>query len=151
MILADDNFATIVTAVREGRVVWDDLRKVLLVNTPINNAQGFTVLFSLAIGYPGSCRNAMDGFEDMCFYDGENQKCCTGGSVLMPVQVLYCNLICACKYSVGSKIANQFFRLISNSLFFEICLYQVHLVLFVLSNLPKTVSWTCHHVVWANA
>ena len=40
MILADDNFATIVTDVREGRVVWDNLRKVLLVNTPINNAQG---------------------------------------------------------------------------------------------------------------
>eukprot|EP00977_Amphora_coffeiformis_P021081 scaffold8828_cov204-Amphora_coffeaeformis.AAC.2 len=97
MILADDNFATIVTAVREGRVVWDDLRKVLLVNTPINNAQGFTVLFSLAFGYPGSCRNAYDGFDDMCFYDGKDQKCCTGGSVLMPVQVLYCTLgfVCA--------------------------------------------------------
>merc|ERR1719232_1110911 len=45
MILADDNFATNVTAVREGRVVWDNLRKVLLVNTPINNAQGLSVLF----------------------------------------------------------------------------------------------------------
>ena len=31
MILADDNYATIVSAVREGRVVWDNLRKVLFV------------------------------------------------------------------------------------------------------------------------
>lgn len=38
MILVDDNFATIIAAVREGRVVWDNLRKVLLVNQPINNA-----------------------------------------------------------------------------------------------------------------
>ena len=44
MILADDNFATIIVVRREaGRVVWDNLRKVLLVNTPINNAQGLSV------------------------------------------------------------------------------------------------------------
>jgi len=69
MILADDNFATIVTAVREGRVVWNNLRKVLLVNTPINNAQGMSVLFGLVFG-----------LED---------------SPLSPIQVLYSNLICA--------------------------------------------------------
>ena len=34
MILADDNFATIIVAVHEGRVVWDNLRKVILFNTP---------------------------------------------------------------------------------------------------------------------
>jgi magnesium-transporting ATPase (P-type) len=69
MILADDNFATIVSAVKEGRSVWDNLRKVLLVNTPINNAQGMSVLFGLLLG-----------LED---------------SPLSSIQVLYCNLICA--------------------------------------------------------
>jgi len=69
MILADDNFATIVVAVREGRVVWDNLRKVMLVNTPINNAQGLSVLFGLACGLKYS--------------------------PLSPIQVLYSNLICA--------------------------------------------------------
>lgn len=69
MILADDNFATIVTAVREGRVVWDDLRKVLLVNTPINNAQGMSVLFGMLLGLKET--------------------------PLSSIQVLYCNMICA--------------------------------------------------------
>jgi magnesium-transporting ATPase (P-type) len=69
MILADDNFATIVIAVREGRVVWDNLRKVLFVNTPINNAQGLSVLFGLAFGLHES--------------------------PLTTIQVLYSNLICA--------------------------------------------------------
>lgn len=69
MILADDNFATIIVAVREGRVVWDNLRKVLLINTPINNAQGMSVLFGLICGLPES--------------------------PLTSIQVLYCNLICA--------------------------------------------------------
>ena len=69
MILADDNFATIVYAVKEGRTVWDNLRKVLLINTPINNAQGMSVLFGIICGLPQS--------------------------PLTPVQVLYCNLVCA--------------------------------------------------------
>lgn len=69
MILADDNFATIVTAVSEGRAVWDNLRKVLLINTPINNAQGMSVLFGMILGLDET--------------------------PLTPIQVLYCNLICA--------------------------------------------------------
>jgi magnesium-transporting ATPase (P-type) len=72
MILADDNFATIIVAVREGRVVWDNLRKVLMVNTPINNSQGLSVLFGIICGY------------DL-----------PSGLILTGIQVLYCNLICA--------------------------------------------------------
>ena len=39
MILADDNFATIVKAVREGRGVYDNLRKILAFALPTNFAQ----------------------------------------------------------------------------------------------------------------
>jgi magnesium-transporting ATPase (P-type) len=76
MILADDNFATIIVAVKEGRVVWDNLRKVLMINTPINNAQGLSVLFGLICGF-GRGSSANDKV------------------ILTAIQVLYCNLICA--------------------------------------------------------
>jgi len=76
MILADDNFATIIEAVREGRVVWDNLRKVLMINTPINNAQGLTVLFGIFFGFNRGT--------------AQNDKV-----ILTAIQVLYCNLICA--------------------------------------------------------
>jgi len=76
MILADDNFATILSAVREGRVVWDNLRKVLMINTPINNAQGLSVLFGIFCGFSRG--------------EAQNDKV-----ILTAIQVLYCNLICA--------------------------------------------------------
>jgi len=69
MILADDNFATIVYAVKQGRVVWDNLRKVLLVNTPINNSQGLSVLVGLLAQLPSTPISA--------------------------IQILYSNFICA--------------------------------------------------------
>ena len=46
MVLADDNFATIVAAVREGRRVWDNLRKILVFNLPVNFAQGLSILWA---------------------------------------------------------------------------------------------------------
>merc|ERR1719162_2336535 len=76
MILADDSFATIIEAVREGRVVWDNLRKVLMINTPINNAQGLPVLFGIFFKFNRG--------------DAQNDKV-----ILTAIQVLYCNLICA--------------------------------------------------------
>lgn len=50
IVLADDNFATIVSAVREGRRVWDNLRKVFLYNLPTNFAQGLVVFFAFVLG-----------------------------------------------------------------------------------------------------
>jgi magnesium-transporting ATPase (P-type) len=44
MVLADDNFATIVAAVEEGRRVWANLRKILVFNLPVNFAQGTCIL-----------------------------------------------------------------------------------------------------------
>ncbi|KAG2431551.1 hypothetical protein HXX76_009565 [Chlamydomonas incerta] len=51
MVLADDNFATIVAAVREGRRVWDNIRKILIFNLPVNLAQGFSVLYAYILGF----------------------------------------------------------------------------------------------------
>jgi magnesium-transporting ATPase (P-type) len=46
MILIDDNFATIILAIREGRRVWDNLVKILLYNMPANFSQGFAVFMA---------------------------------------------------------------------------------------------------------
>jgi P-type E1-E2 ATPase len=50
MVLADDNFATIVMAVEEGRRVWDNLYKIVLFNLPVNAAQGLAIFFAFVIG-----------------------------------------------------------------------------------------------------
>ncbi len=41
MVLTDDNFATIASAVREGRRVYDNLKKTILFVMPTNLAQGY--------------------------------------------------------------------------------------------------------------
>ena len=44
MVLADDNFATIAAAVREGRVVYDNLRKVIAWSLPTNVGEAFCIV-----------------------------------------------------------------------------------------------------------
>jgi len=77
MILADDNFATIVDAVREGRGIFDNIRKFLRYLLSSNMGEVFTVFFGVvladAIGLTG-----------------------TGAAVVTPLlatQILWINLI----------------------------------------------------------
>eukprot|EP00053_Salpingoeca_punica_P018958 m.188810 g.188810 ORF g.188810 m.188810 type:complete len:1238 (-) comp17539_c0_seq3:327-4040(-) len=50
MILADDNFATIEVAVREGRTVYDNLLKILSFVLPTNFAQGLSIAVAIWLG-----------------------------------------------------------------------------------------------------
>ena len=50
MILADDNFATIVSAVEEGRKVYDNIRKTITFILPTNGAQGLAIMLAVLFG-----------------------------------------------------------------------------------------------------
>jgi RND family efflux transporter MFP subunit len=50
MVLADDNFASIVHAVHEGRVVYENLKKTILYILPTNGGEGLTVIAAIAMG-----------------------------------------------------------------------------------------------------
>ena len=79
MILADDNFATIVTAVRQGRMIFDNIRKFLRYLLSSNMGEVLTVLLGVLLaGVIGL------GGPD------------AGGAVMLPLlatQILWINLI----------------------------------------------------------
>ncbi|KMQ50527.1 calcium-transporting P-type ATPase [Chitinispirillum alkaliphilum] len=50
MVLADDNFTSIVNAVEEGRTVYDNLRKSLLFILPTNGGQGLIIITAIILG-----------------------------------------------------------------------------------------------------
>jgi len=50
MILADDNFASIVNAVEEGRTVYDNLRKTILFLLPANGAEATVIIAAILFG-----------------------------------------------------------------------------------------------------
>ena len=50
LVLADDNFASIVAAVREGRTVHDNLRKVISFELPTNAGEAIAVVVALLLG-----------------------------------------------------------------------------------------------------
>ncbi len=50
MVLADDNFASIVNAVEEGRTVYDNIRKSLLFILPTNGAEMLALMSAILLG-----------------------------------------------------------------------------------------------------
>ena len=50
LVLTDDNFASIAAAVREGRTVYDNLRKVISWTLPTNAGEAMTVIAALILG-----------------------------------------------------------------------------------------------------
>lgn len=50
MVLTDDNFASIVAAVREGRTVNDNLRKVIGWTLPTNGGEAMTIISAILLG-----------------------------------------------------------------------------------------------------
>lgn len=52
MILADDNFASIVNAIEEGRIAFQNVRRTSFYLVTTNVAEDITIISSLAIGLP---------------------------------------------------------------------------------------------------
>lgn len=52
MVLTDDNFASIVSAVEEGRCVFDNIKKFVLWTLPTNLAQGFAMMTAIFLNRP---------------------------------------------------------------------------------------------------
>ncbi|PUD98458.1 MAG: carbonate dehydratase, partial [Candidatus Sedimenticola endophacoides] len=51
MVLTDDNFATIVAAVEEGRTVYDNIRKAILFILPTNGGEALVMLGAILVGF----------------------------------------------------------------------------------------------------
>ena len=51
MVLIDDNFATIVHAVEEGRTIYENLKKTIMYILPTSFAQAFIVVIAILLGW----------------------------------------------------------------------------------------------------
>ncbi len=50
LVLVDDNFASIVAAIREGRTVYDNIKKVISWTLPTNAGEALTIIVALLAG-----------------------------------------------------------------------------------------------------
>jgi magnesium-transporting ATPase (P-type) len=51
MVLADDNFTSIVAAVKEGRTVYDNIQKVIAWTLPTNCAEALIMIIAIVLGF----------------------------------------------------------------------------------------------------
>ena len=51
MVLADDNFASITAAIKEGRTVFNNIEKAILFMLPTNVAQGLVIMAAIFVGF----------------------------------------------------------------------------------------------------
>ena len=51
MVLADDNFASITAAVKEGRTVFNNIEKAILFMLPTNVAQALVIMVAIFVGF----------------------------------------------------------------------------------------------------
>jgi calcium-translocating P-type ATPase len=51
MILADDNFASVTAAVKEGRTVYNNIEKAILFMLPTNVAQALVIMVAILLGF----------------------------------------------------------------------------------------------------
>jgi Ca2+-transporting ATPase len=77
IILTDDNFASIVAAVEEGRYVYDNIRKVILYTLPTNGGQTLLILGAILLAPVLTIFNPHLG----------------GNLPIAPVQILWINLL----------------------------------------------------------
>ena len=77
MVLTDDNFASIVSAVEEGRHVFDNIKKVILYTLPTNGGQTMLVLGAILLA-------------PFIFLFNPHRGGCLP---IEPVQILYINLL----------------------------------------------------------
>lgn len=51
MVITDDNFATIAHAVKEGRAVYENLKKAIVFLLPINGGESISINIAILLGY----------------------------------------------------------------------------------------------------